>query len=170
MRFRNKNEEEGGLQERVIYVSRVCKVVKGGKRFSFSCLVVVGDENGKVGYGLGNAKEVPEAMRKGVEKAKRNMIDVPLIKGTIPHEILGRFGAGRVLLKPAVPGTGVIAGGAVRAIAELAGITDVLSKCIGSRTKINVVKATFEGLKALRSADKIAKTRGKSVNEVLGKK
>ncbi|MDD5089634.1 MAG: 30S ribosomal protein S5 [Candidatus Wallbacteria bacterium] len=156
------------LKERVIYVSRVCKVVKGGKRFSFSVLVVVGDSHGKVGFGLGNAKEVPEAMRKAVEKARKTLVEIPLIKGTIPHEIIGCFGAGEVLLKPAVPGTGVIAGGAVRAIAELAGITDVLSKCIGSRTKINVVRATFEGLKSLRSVDLIAKTRGKTNREVLG--
>ncbi|MDD2717068.1 MAG: 30S ribosomal protein S5 [Candidatus Wallbacteria bacterium] len=160
------NENE--LKERVIYVNRVCKVVKGGKRFSFSVLAVVGDSHGKVGYGLGNAKEVPEAMRKAVERAKREMIVFPMIKGTIPHEILGRYGSGKVLLKPAVPGTGVIAGGAVRAIAELGGITDVLSKCIGSRTKINVVKATFEGLKALRCADTIAKGRGKTSKEILG--
>jgi small subunit ribosomal protein S5 len=161
------NTEE--IKERVIYINRVCKVVKGGKRFSFSALVVVGNENGKIGFGMGNAKEVPEAMRKAVEKAKRNMIEIPMVKGTIPHEITGIYGAGRVLMKPASEGTGVIAGGAVRAIAELAGINNLLSKCIGSRTKVNVVRATFEGLKSLRNAEMIAKTRGKSVKEVLGR-
>jgi len=161
------NTEE--IKERVVYINRVCKVVKGGKRFSFSALVVVGNENGKIGFGLGNAKEVPEAMRKAAEKARRDMIEVPMVRGTIPHEIMGIYGAGRVLMKPASEGTGVIAGGAVRAIAELAGINNLLSKCIGSRTKINVVRATFEGLKSLRNAEMIAKTRGKSVKEILGR-
>lgn len=166
--MQNNQSEELELKERVIYINRVCKVVKGGKRFSFSALVVVGDENGKVGFGLGNAKEVPEAVRKATDKAKKNLIEVPIVKGrTIPHEILGRFGAGKVILKPASEGTGVIAGGPVRAIAELAGIHNLLSKSIGSRTKVNMVKATFEGLKSLRNIKTIAKTRGKTPKEIV---
>jgi small subunit ribosomal protein S5 len=151
--------------DKVVHISRVAKVVKGGRRFSFSAIVVVGDGNGKVGHSLGKANEVPEAIRKGMESAKRNMIDVPLKETTIPHEVLGQFGASWVILKPASPGTGVIAGGAVRAIMEAAGIHDILTKCVGSRNPHNVVKATVEGLRKLRSVEQVSKTRGKNILE-----
>lgn len=152
--------------DKIVHISRVAKVVKGGRRFSFSAIVIVGDGNGRVGFSLGKANEVPEAIRKGLEGAKRDMFEVPLIQGTLPHEVLGKFGASSVVLKPASPGTGVIAGGAVRAIMEAAGVTDVLTKCLGSRNPHNVVKATIAGLKALRSAERIAKSRGVDVMEV----
>ena len=156
------------LQEKVVYINRVSKVVKGGRRFSLTALVVVGDGKGNVGVGMGKSAEVPVAIKKGVEDAKKNTFKVPIADGTIPHAILGQFGAGKVLLKPASPGTGIIAGGPVRALLELAGITDVLAKSLGSDNALNMVKAAAQGLQSLTSAADIARRRGKTIGQVYG--
>lgn len=170
--MRNEREpkelEQPEFEERVVTINRVTKVVKGGRRFRFAALVVIGDKKGNVGFGSGKANEVPDAIKKAIESAKKNMINVPIVKTTIPHTVTGVYGAGKVLLRPAAEGTGVIAGGPVRAVLELAGVTDILSKTLGSRTKVNMVRATFEGLKNLHTVEQVAARRGKTVEEILG--
>jgi small subunit ribosomal protein S5 len=161
------NPEELELVDRVAHINRVAKVVKGGRRFSFSALVVVGDGKGVVGVGLGKANEVPEAIRKGIDQAKKSLIAVPLTQGSIPYEVLGRFGASKVLLKPASAGTGVIAGGSVRAVVESAGIENILTKCLGSRNPHNLIKATMNGLRQLKTPEEISGKRGKTVAEIM---
>lgn len=160
--------EPSEFTEKLVALNRVSKTVKGGRIFKFAALMVVGDEKGRVGFGLGKAAEVPEAIRKGIEDAKKNMITVSLSGTTIPHEVIGEFGAGRVLMKPAAPGTGVIAGGAVRAVVEAAGIKDIRTKCLRSNNPNNVVAAAFEGLKSMRGPEEVARIRGKSVEEIVG--
>ena len=161
-----QDADENQFIDKVVHINRVAKVVKGGRRFSFSAIVVVGDGNGSIGYGLGKAGEVPEAIRKGIEKAKKNMIKVSLIDGTIPFEVIGKFGAGKVFLKPASQGTGVIAGGAVRAVLEAVGVHNILTKCIGSHNPHNLVKATVTGLSQLQSREQVAARRGKRVEDL----
>lgn len=161
-------EEQPEFEERVVAINRVTKVVKGGKHMRFAALVVIGDKKGNVGFGTGKASEVPDAIKKAVESAKKNIISVSIVNNTIPHQVTGVFGAGRVVLRPAAPGTGVIAGGPVRAVVELAGITDILSKSLGSATPINVVRATVEGLKSLETVEQVAARRGLTVEELLG--
>ncbi|MGY3766311.1 30S ribosomal protein S5 [Vagococcus vulneris] len=164
----NIDARQFDLEDRVVAINRVSKVVKGGRRLRFAALVVVGDRNGHVGFGTGKAQEVPEAIRKAVEDAKKNLIEVPMVGSTIPHEVIGSFCGGRILMKPAVAGAGVAAGGPVRAVLELAGISDITSKSLGSNTPVNVVRATLEGLNRLKKAEEVAELRGVSVNELIG--
>src|SRR5256884_4398036 len=170
MRNYSSYGDRSDVTERVVSLNRVAKVEKGGRRFSFSALIVVGDMNGRVGAGLGKAREVPEAIRKGVEIAKRSMISVPMVGTTIPHELHYKWGAAKILLKPAAPGTGVISGGAMRAVIELSGIKDILTKSVGTNNPINTVRATISALQSLRTAPEIAELRGKELEEVVGKR
>lgn len=163
----NEKQDEIVFEEKVVALNRVTKVVKGGRRFRFAALVVVGNKQGTVGFGTGKAAEVPEAIKKAVESAKRNLIQVPLVKSTIPHDVVGDFGAGKIIIKPAAEGTGIIAGGAARIIFDLAGVHDVLSKSLGSKTAINVVRATFAGLQSLRTLDSVAKLRGVAIEKLV---
>jgi small subunit ribosomal protein S5 len=169
MSFDQKRGEESEFLEKVVTINRVAKVVKGGRRFSFSALVVVGDGKGKVGWGMGKANEVPAAIKKGVEKAKKGFITVPLSQNTIPHPVTGRYGAGHVIMKPASQGTGVIAGGAVRAVMETMGVHDILTKSLGTGNAHNVLRAVFEGLRSIRSAEEVARSRGKNIEEILAR-
>ncbi|MBR2993581.1 MAG: 30S ribosomal protein S5 [Clostridiales bacterium] len=162
----NSREEKKEFEERVIHISRVSKTVKGGKNMRFAALVVIGDRNGRVGKGIGKSTEVPDAIRKGIEEAKKNIVEVSIVNGTIPHETLGEFAAAQIVMKPAANGTGVIAGGPVRSVCELAGITDIRTKSIGSNNPNNMVNATIEGLKTLKSVEEVARLRGKSVDEI----
>jgi small subunit ribosomal protein S5 len=164
---RREDKTEKLYDEQVVAINRVTKVVKGGRRFRFAALVVIGNKQGKVGFGTGKAQEVPDAIKKAIEAAKNNMMEVPIVKSTIPHQVTGVYGAGKVFLKPASEGTGIIAGGAVRAVFELAGINDILSKSIGSSTPINMVRATFAGLKELRTIEQVAALRGRDVSEMI---
>lgn len=163
---RRDREREKEFEERVVKINRVTKVVKGGRRFRFAALVVIGDKKGRVGFGTGKANEVPDAIKKAIEDAKKSVFTVPMVNGTIPHVVIGKFGSGEVILRPATEGTGVIAGGPVRAVVELAGITDILSKCLGSRTPINVVSATINGLQSLKTIQGIGALRGKKPQEI----
>ena len=163
-----KEVEQPEFEERVVTINRVTKVVKGGRRFRFAALVVIGDKKGNVGFGTGKANEVPDAIQKAIESAKKNIVKVAIVNSTIPHEVTGVYGAGRVVLRPASAGTGVVAGGPVRAVVELAGISDILSKSLGSATPINVIRATVEGLKRLETVEQVAARRGKTVEEILG--